>query len=62
VQELKTDPEDALLAQLEVFVAAARGASPSAGSPRGVSGDAAVAALRTALRVIDAMPAIDTLA
>jgi predicted dehydrogenase len=62
VQELKTDPEDALLAQLEVFVAAARGASPSAGSPRGVCGDAAVAALRTALRVIDAMPAIDTLA
>ena len=62
VEELKTDPEDALLAQLEVFAAASRGAAPSSASPRGVSGDAAVAALRTALRVIDSMPALDTLA
>jgi predicted dehydrogenase len=59
VEELKTDPEDALLAQLEVFVTAASGARVSAGSPRGVSGEAAVAALRTALRVIDAMPPVD---
>jgi predicted dehydrogenase len=58
VEELKTDPEDALLAQLEVFAATARG-GPAPGSWRGVSGEAAVAALRTALRVIAAMPAID---
>ncbi len=60
VEELKTDPEDALLAQLEVFAAATRG-TPAASGARGVSGEAAVAALRTALRVIDAMPAIDAL-
>jgi len=59
VEELKTDPEDALLAQLEVFAAAARGA-PALGAGRGVSGEAAVAALRTALRVIAAMPAVDS--
>jgi predicted dehydrogenase len=61
VEELKTDPEDALLAQLEVFALAARGGTPPADAPRGVSGEAAVAALRTALRVIEAMPAIDAL-
>jgi predicted dehydrogenase len=59
VEELKTDPEDALLAQLEVFAAAARGL-PAPGAQRGVSGEAAVAALRTALRVIAAMPAVET--
>lgn len=62
VEELKTDPEDALLAQLEVFAAAARGSAGAPGAQRGVSGEAAVAALRTALRVIDAMPAVDALA
>jgi predicted dehydrogenase len=61
VEELKTDPEDALLAQLEVFALAARGGTPAADAPLGVSGEAAVAALRTALRVIDAMPAVDAL-
>ncbi|HEX5064695.1 MAG TPA: Gfo/Idh/MocA family oxidoreductase [Myxococcota bacterium] len=61
VEELKTDPEDALQAQLLVFVAAARG-SDAPGGQRGVSGEAAVAALRTALRVIDAMPPVDALA
>jgi len=58
-EELKTDPEDALLAQLLVFAAAARGEPAAAGAPRGVSGETAVAALRTALRVIDAMPVIE---
>ena len=62
VEELKTDPEDALQAQLLVFVAAARGSDVAPGGQRGVSGEAAVAALRTALRVIDAMPPIDALA
>jgi predicted dehydrogenase len=61
VEELKTDPEDALLAQLQVFVAAARGEPAAPGAQRGVSGEVAVAALRTALRVIDAMPAVDAL-
>jgi len=61
VEELKTDAEDALLAQLEVFVAAARGEATAAGAQRGVSGEAAVAALRTALRVIDSMPAVSEL-
>jgi predicted dehydrogenase len=61
VEELKTDPEDALLAQLEVFALAARGGAPAPDAPRGVPGEAAVAALRTALRVIDAMPALDAL-
>jgi predicted dehydrogenase len=62
VEELKTDPEDALQAQLQVFVAAARGERSAPGAQRGVSGDAAVAALRTALRVIDAMPPVEALA
>lgn len=62
VEELKTDPEDALLAQLEVFAEAARCGADAPGPQRGVSGEAAVAALRTALRVIDAMPAVDALA
>ena len=62
VEELKTDPEDALQAQLLVFVAAARGDAAAPGAQRGVSGEAAVAALRTALRVIDAMPPLDALA
>lgn len=54
VQQLETDPEDALAAQLDVFV---RGlASRDVESEGGVSGAQAAAALRTALRVIDAMP------
>jgi predicted dehydrogenase len=60
VEELKTDPEDALQAQLLVFVAAAR-SDVAPGGQRGVSGEAAVAALRTALRVIEAMPPLDAL-
>ncbi len=50
VEELRFDPEDALLAQLRAFVDAVRtrGAASSAHS--------AVGALRTALRVVEAMP------
>ena len=59
VQELKTDPEDALAAQLDVFVHALRGGGVE--SRGGVSGAQAAAALRTALRVIDAMPETDAL-
>ena len=58
MQSLETDPEDALAAQLDVFV---RGACDSAAPRawRGVTGAQAAAALRTALRVIDAMPETD---
>ncbi len=50
VEELRFDPEDALLAQLRAFVDAVR--------TRGVADTAhsAVGALRTALRVVEAMP------
>jgi predicted dehydrogenase len=54
VQSLETDPEDALAAQLDVFVAGVR--RRSAEGLSGVTGAQAAAALRTALRVIDAMP------
>ena len=59
VQSLETDPEDALAAQLDVFVTALRRRSSEGLS--GVTGAQAVAALRTALRVIDAMPETDDL-
>ena len=69
MQELKTDPEDALATQLEVFVeglAQSRrtsgGEASDIASLGGVSGEQAVSALRTALRVIDAMPETDDLA
>jgi predicted dehydrogenase len=54
MQSLETDPEDALAAQLDVFVEAVR--RRSAEGLAGVTGAQAAAALRTALRVIDAMP------
>ena len=58
VHEFKGERADTLLAQLEVFLAAARrqGAERELGS--GVTAEAATAALRTAHRVIDAMPAL----
>jgi predicted dehydrogenase len=59
MQSLETDPEDALAAQLDVFVAGVRRRSGEGLS--GVTGAQAAAALRTALRVIDAMPETDGL-
>jgi predicted dehydrogenase len=59
MQSLETDPEDALAAQLDVFVAAVRRGSGEGLS--GVTGAQAAAALRTALRVIAAMPDTDQL-
>jgi predicted dehydrogenase len=59
MQSLETDPEDALAAQLDVFVEGVRRRSAE-GLP-GVTGAQAASALRTALRVIDAMPEIDDL-
>jgi predicted dehydrogenase len=57
MQSLETDPEDALAVQLDVFVSGVR--QRSAEGLAGVTGAQAAAALRTALRVIDAMPEID---
>ncbi len=62
VEELKSDPEDSLLAQLEAFLAAVRREPEGEPGPVGVTGREATAALRTALRVIDAMPPLDDLA
>ncbi len=59
MQELKTDPEDALATQLDCFVEAVR--RRSGAGLGGVSGAQAAAALRTALRVIAAMPDTDVL-
>jgi predicted dehydrogenase len=60
MEELATDPEDAMLAQLEGFVRTIReGAAAARPSRLGVTGREAAAALRTALRVIEAMPSID---
>lgn len=59
MQSLETDPEDALAAQLDVFVSGVR--QRSAEGLGGVTGAQAAAALRTALRVIDAMPETDDL-
>ncbi len=50
-EELKVDPEDALLSQLRHFAEAVRTRRPGA-----ASGAEALGALRTALRVIEAMP------
>jgi len=52
VEELKVDPEDALLSQLRAFVEAVRTRKLSA-----VSGADGLGALRTAVRVVEAMPA-----
>jgi predicted dehydrogenase len=61
-EELKTDPGDALQAQLGVFVEAVRTReAPTEDGRRGISGAEAAAALRTALRVIDAMPPLEGL-
>ncbi|UCE87945.1 MAG: Gfo/Idh/MocA family oxidoreductase [Deltaproteobacteria bacterium] len=54
MEKLAMDREDALLAQLRDFVDAVR----TRRAPR-VSGERALSALRTALRVIDAIPPID---
>lgn len=54
MEKLAMDPEDALLAQLRDFVDAVR----TRRTPK-VSGEQALSALRTALRVIDAMPPLD---
>ena len=59
MQSLQTDPEDALAAQLDVFISAVRARSGE--GLAGVTGAQAAAALRTALRVIDAMPDTDHL-
>ena len=65
MEELKTGPGDALRTQLQAFVdAIQRGSRPSDGAngSAGVSGREATSALRTALRVIDAMPSLHDLA
>ena len=54
MEKLSLDPEDALLAQLRDFVQAVR----TRRTPK-VSGQQALSALRTALRVIDAIPPLD---
>jgi predicted dehydrogenase len=62
-EELKTDPGDALMAQLGVFLETVRTrATQGDDGQRGISGSEATAALRTALRVIEAMPEIGDLA
>jgi predicted dehydrogenase len=61
-EDLKTDPGDALVAQLALFAEAVRTRSASeVAEGRGVTGAEGAAALRTALRVIDAMPPLDGL-
>jgi predicted dehydrogenase len=65
MEELKTDPGDALRAQLQAFVdVIQRGSRPADGvnGSAGVSGREAASALRTALRVVDAMPSLHDLA
>ncbi len=59
MQQLETDPGDALATQLEVFLAGVR--ARSLAGLGGVSGAQAASALRTAVRVIDAMPDTDAL-
>lgn len=60
MEQLETDPEDALATQLDVFANAVR--DRGAEGRGGVTGAQAAAALRTALRVIDAMPDTGALA
>lgn len=59
VDEFKGEREDTLLAQLEVFLQAVRRRKFDGKVGPAVSGAAATSALRTALRVIDAMPPLD---
>ena len=65
VEDLKTDLEDTLMRQLEAFIASVR--ERALGDERGcadraaVYGSEALAALRTALRVVEAMPPLDEL-
>ncbi len=65
MEELKTDPEDALMRQLETFVESVRGRllgeEAGCADRMAVYGNEAVAALRTALRVVEAMPSLDEL-
>jgi predicted dehydrogenase len=56
MEELKIDPDDALDAQLAAFVEAIRTRRMS-----GVTGNDALGALGTALRVVDAMPPLEDL-
>jgi predicted dehydrogenase len=61
-EELKTDPGDALMAQLGVFLEAVVTRATAGGDgQRGISGAEAASALRTALRVIESMPALEGL-
>jgi predicted dehydrogenase len=60
VQRLPIDREDALLSQLRAFVEAVETRKVLEGA--GTTGMSAVSALRTALRVIDAMPPLEELA
>ena len=60
-EELRTDPGDALLAQLGLYLEAVRKRETPAQGERGITGAEGVAALRTALRVIDAMPDLEGL-
>lgn len=55
MRRLPIDPADALAAQLEAFVAAIH----SRRLAQGAGGEAGLAALRTALRVIEAMPPLE---
>ena len=56
LQQLKIDPEDALFSQLQSFIEAVRTRSVRAGAAQ-----EGLAALRTALRVVDAMQPVDDL-
>ncbi|HVP28369.1 MAG TPA: Gfo/Idh/MocA family oxidoreductase [Myxococcota bacterium] len=56
MEKLEIDREDALLEELRAFAASVR-----ARSTPSVSGEEALSALRTALRVIEAMPPLDAL-
>lgn len=58
-EELKTDPGDALLAQLDAFLEAVRTRATGSEGQRGISGAEGAGALRTALRVIDSMPPLE---
>jgi predicted dehydrogenase len=55
-EELKIDPDDALVAQLRAFIDSIRTRTPSAGD-----GTDALGALGTAMRVIDSMPPLGDL-
>jgi predicted dehydrogenase len=65
MEELKAGPGDALRAQLQAFVGVIQRGSQStdgANESAGVNGREATSALRTALRVVDAMPSLHDLA